>query len=310
MGRNEDEVDIRKSNNLDLNVEHDCNRSPKSSNVNGAASGCSSKLKLGTEFESDEQAYIYYHKYAELAGFGVRKDWVNRSKVHGRVMSRKFTCSRQGHRKKDKRDINVKRHRKETRTGCLAHMVITRQPNGKYLVTQFEAEHNHEDVKLTKAEELLILPLSRKTDSTESSETESMKNSEIQSKLSLQLLGLQFCPPESFNDFQINDDIFLKSGRTRDMKEGDAARLMYYFNRQHFINPSFFYSLQLDIDDKVSNIFWADDNMISEYGHFGDVVCLDTSCVRNTNSRPFVQLVHIVSYYVIIKYREKYDLVP
>ncbi|PIN11928.1 hypothetical protein CDL12_15471 [Handroanthus impetiginosus] len=290
----EEHEDVRTSNNLDLNVEQDC-RSPKPSNVNGFLSGRSSKhevLRLGTEFESDEQAYGFYNRYAELVGFTVRKDWVNRSKVHGRVMSRKFTCSRQGHRKKDKRDVNVKKHRKETRTGCLAHMVVTRQPNGKYLVTQFEAEHNHEDVNLSKAEKLLEeLPFSGKGDSTEVSETDSMKNSEIQSKLSFQLLGIRFFPPENLDDLQIDDEIFLSSGRTRNMKEGDAAHLMYYFHRQHFVNPSFFYSVQLDIDDKVSNIFWADDNMIMEYGHFGDVVCLDTSCTRNTSSRPFVQFV-------------------
>lgn len=289
----EKHVDVRMSNNLDLNVEHDC-RSPKSSNINGVHSARSSKtevLKLGTEFETDEQAYRFYNKYAELVGFSIRKDWVNRSKVHGRVMSRKFTCSRQGHRKKDKRDVNVKKHRKETRTGCLAHMVVTRQPNGNYLVTQFEAEHNHEDVNLTKAEKLLESPLSGKGDIAEVSETDPMKNSEIQSKLSFQMLGIRFCPPENFDDLQIGDEIFLSSRRTRDLKEGDAARLMYYFHRQHFVNPSFFYSVQLDIDDKVSNIFWADDNMIMEYGHFGDVVCLDTSFTRNTNSRPLVQFI-------------------
>ncbi|KAL0341074.1 UNVERIFIED_CONTAM: protein FAR-RED IMPAIRED RESPONSE 1 [Sesamum radiatum] len=289
----EEHMDVRMSNNLDLNVEHEC-RSPRSSNPRGVHSSCSSKhevLKLGTEFESDEQAYRFYNKYAELVGFSVRKDWVNRSKVHGRVMSRKFTCSRQGHRKKDKRDVNVKKHRKETRTGCLAHMVVTRQPNGKYLVTQFEAEHNHEDVNLTKAQKLLESPLFGKGNSAEFSETDSMKNKEIHSNLSFQLLGIRFCPPDNFDDLQVSDEVFLSSGRTRDMKEGDAARLMYYFQRQHFENPAFFYSVQLDIDDKVSNIFWADDNMIVEYGHFGDVVCLDTSCARNANSRPFVQFV-------------------
>lgn len=289
----EEPIGVRISNNLDLNLEHEC-RSPKLSNVNGVRSSHSSErevLKLGMEFDSDDQAYKFYSNYAELVGFSIRKDWVNRSKVHGRVMSRKFTCSRQGHRKKDKRDVNVKKHRKETRTGCLAHMVVTRQPNGKYLVTQFEVEHNHEDVNLMKAEKLLGSPLSGKRDSTEVSETDSMKNTEIQSKLSFQLLGIRFCPPENFDDLQINDEIFLSSGRTRDMKEGDASCLMYYFHRQHFLNPSFFYSVQLDADDKVSNIFWADDHMIMEYGHFGDVICLDTSCTRNPNSRPFVQFI-------------------
>ncbi|KAL7108430.1 hypothetical protein ACP275_06G111700 [Erythranthe tilingii] len=289
----EEHVGVRMSNNLDLNLEQEC-RSPKSSNINGVQSSRSSVnevLKIGTEFESDEQAYRFYNKYAELVGFSIRKDWVNRSKVHGRVMSRKFTCSRQGHRKKDKRDVNVKKHRKETRTGCMAHMVVTRQADRKYIVTQFEEGHNHEDVNLTKAEKLLEAPLSGKRDSTEVSETDSVKNSEIQSKLSFQLLGIRFCPPENFDDLEINDEIFLSSSRTRDMKEGDAASLMYYFHRQHFLNPSFFYSVQLDADDKVSNIFWADDNMIMEYGHFGDVICLDTSCTRNPNSRPFVQFI-------------------
>ncbi|KAL3837709.1 hypothetical protein ACJIZ3_022300 [Penstemon smallii] len=259
----EDDMDaFRNASNLDLNMEH----VPKSSNFNGL------------EFDSDEQAYSFYNRYAELAGFSVRKDWVNRSKVHGRVMSRKFTCSRQGHRKRDKRDVNVKKHRKETRTGCLAHMVVT-------------PDHNHDDVNLSKAQKLLESPLSGQGESAEVSETDSMKNSEVQSKLSFQLLGIRFCSPEDFDDLQISDDIYLSSGRARDMKEGDASCLLYYFQRQHFENPSFFYSVQLDIDDKVSNIFWADDNMIVEYGHFGDVVCLDTSSTRETDSRPFVQFI-------------------
>ncbi|EPS60740.1 hypothetical protein M569_14066, partial [Genlisea aurea] len=36
-------------------------------------------LRLGTEFDSDDQAYAFYSKYAEIAGFCVRKDWFNRS---------------------------------------------------------------------------------------------------------------------------------------------------------------------------------------------------------------------------------------
>ncbi|KZV25101.1 hypothetical protein F511_03399 [Dorcoceras hygrometricum] len=286
----EDRMDLRMSNSLDLNVEHNCHTLKSNTNgVNSAGYSKDKALKLGMEFVSDEQAYFFYSRYAELVGFSVRKDWVNRSKVHGRVMSRKFTCSRQGHRKKDKRDINVKKHRKETRTGCLAYMVVTRQPNGKYQVTQFEEEHNHNDVDLIKAEKLLEFPLCGNWESTEVSESDSMKT---KSKLSIQLLGIRLCAPEKFDDLQSEtENIFLSTERTRDMKEGDAARLLYYFQRQHFINPAFFYSIQLDIDDKITNIFWAYDNTIIDYGHFGDVVCLDTTAIRNKDSRPFVQFV-------------------
>lgn len=141
-------------NNLDLNVEQNCCSSnvahasdtqschPSSANV---LSG-DTVLGIGTEFESDDHAYQFYNKYARLLGFNVRKDWINRSKVHGQVVSRKFTCSKEGYRRKDKRDANVKKHRKETRSGCLAHMIVTRQPDGKYQVTHFEAQHNHDNI--------------------------------------------------------------------------------------------------------------------------------------------------------------------
>ncbi|KAK7270512.1 hypothetical protein RIF29_23713 [Crotalaria pallida] len=147
------------SNNLDLNVEHNCRSSPDRVHANGSRSRLPSTnvldnnaaLGFGMVFESDDQAYRFYNKYAGLLGFSVRKDWINRSKVHGQVVSRKFTCSREGYRRKDKRVADVKRHRKETRTGCMAHMIVTRQPDGKYRVTHFEAQHNHDIVDLSHA---------------------------------------------------------------------------------------------------------------------------------------------------------------
>ncbi|KAK9291910.1 hypothetical protein L1049_019861 [Liquidambar formosana] len=241
MDRNDDDlgspceedmvVRLQTSNKLDLNVEQDC-RSPKVAHVSATQSSLSLKdeangdgvLKIGMEFESDEHAYKFYNKYAGLVGFSVRKDWVNRSKVHGQVVSRKFTCSKEGYRRKDKRDVNVRKHRKETRTGCLAHMIITRQPD---------------EMKLNV---------------TEVTEDESASNSETQSRSAFELMGRRF-------------------------------------GRQHFENPSFFYAIQLDTDDKVSNIFWADDDMIVDYDHFGDVVCLDTIYRTDKDFRPFVQFI-------------------
>lgn len=100
--------------------------------------------KLGMGFDSEEHAYEFYNTYAGRVGFSVRKDYVNRSKVDGAVASRRFTCFREGFRQKDKQDTNVKRPRKETRIGCLAQLVISRQPDGRYHVTHFEEKHNHE----------------------------------------------------------------------------------------------------------------------------------------------------------------------
>ncbi|XP_028122240.1 protein FAR1-RELATED SEQUENCE 5-like isoform X1 [Camellia sinensis] len=298
VSSHDDDMDIRcqTSNNLDLNIEHDC-CSPKVAHVGSVQSTLSSKddsnsdgvLKIGMEFESDEYAYKFYCKYAGLVGFSVRKDWVNRSKVHGRVVSRKFTCSKEGYRRKDKRDVNVKKHRKETRTGCLAHMIITRQPDGIYRITHFEENHNHENVNPSNAQNLQELPSQGTIDGAGVTEADSTINLERQSQLAFQLLGRQFGARENLDYPAIDFENYLKSGRIRDLKEGEAGRLLYYFQRQHFENPSFFYAIQLDVDDKISNIFWADDNMVVDYDHFGNVVCLDTTYRTQKDFRPLVQ---------------------
>jgi len=291
------EIGLPTSDRMDLNIDQDC-CSSNSALVNASQLSASSKddayrgglLKIGTEFESDEHAYRIYNKYAKVVGFSVRKDWLNRSKVHGLVVSRKFTCSKEGYRRKDKRDLNVKKRQKETRTGCLAHMIVTRQPDGKYRVTHFEAEHNHDSIEPNNADTQLLqrelfvdqaakADLSRNS-GTESSSTYGLMNRRIEVCQSLDYLAMDF-------------ENSLRSERIRDMKEGEAGRLLRYFHRQHIENPSFIHGIQVDIDDKVCNIFWADDKMVVDYDHFGDVVCLDTIYRTNKDLQPFVQFMGV-----------------
>ncbi|OMO86939.1 hypothetical protein COLO4_20854 [Corchorus olitorius] len=100
-------------------------------------------INLGMEFNSEDEAYEYYNAYAREIGFSIRKEYVNRNKKLGYVTSRKFTCFKEGHREVKKQDVLVKTQRKETRTDCLAHIIIRRQSNGKYQITDFEENHNH-----------------------------------------------------------------------------------------------------------------------------------------------------------------------
>ncbi|WCJ33355.1 FAR1-related sequence 5 [Euphorbia peplus] len=285
-------IGLQTSGNLDLNVDQGCcslditqasgtQYSPLSE-VDSLTDGV---LKIGTEFESDEHAYSFYNKYASLLGFSVRKDWANRSKVHGLVLSRKFTCSKEGYRRKDKRDINVKKHRKETRTGCLARMIIARQSDGKYRVTHFEAEHNHDNISpydpqtLALQKELYL------------AEAASQSNLGAESNSALELVNKRLDLCESLDILAMDFDNHIRSGRMRDMKRGEAGRLLRYFQRQHFENPMLFHAIQVDQDDKVSNIFWTHDKMAVDYYHFGDIVCFDTIYRTNKDSLPFVQFI-------------------
>ncbi|CAI0397322.1 unnamed protein product [Linum tenue] len=42
-------------------------------------------------------------------------------------------------------------------------------------------------------------------------------------------------------------------------------------------NPGFFYAIQLDEDNRISNVFWADARSRTAYSHFGDAITFDTN---------------------------------
>ena len=47
--------------------------------------------KIGMEFDSEDEAYLYYNIYAGYVGFSIRRDWLNRSKIDKTtIISRKF----------------------------------------------------------------------------------------------------------------------------------------------------------------------------------------------------------------------------
>ncbi|KAK9993848.1 hypothetical protein SO802_023551 [Lithocarpus litseifolius] len=70
------------------------------------------------------------------------------------------------------------------------------------------------------------------------------------------------------------------------MEHGEAASLGRYFSRQLKENPSYYFATQLDCEELITNIFWADARMIIEYSHFGDVITFDTTYSTNRDARP------------------------
>lgn len=253
------------------------------------SSGLDRIPKLGMGFDSEDHAYEFYNAYAGRVGFSVRKDYVNRSKIDGAVASRRFTCFREGFRQKDNRDLNVKRPRKETRIGCMAQLVISRQSDGKYRVTHFEEKHNHELVAACRVRTLR----SQKRQATAQVEGNGVDGSTTQPKLVSGLLCNAVGDQDVHGYQPIDCNSKLPFRKMRDMKEGEAERLQQYFQSKQLKNPSFFYSMQLDADDQITNIFWADAKMLVDYNDFGDVVCFDTSYRLYKDCRPFVAFIGV-----------------
>lgn len=239
--------------------------------------------RLGMGFDSEDLAYEFYNAYAGRVGFSVRKDYVNRSKIDGAVASRRYTCFREGFRQKDKRDLNVKRPRKETRIGCLAQLVIARQPDGKYRVTHFEEKHNHE---LVAACRVRMLRSQKRSAVGQVVEANIVDGSKIHPKSLSELMCKPAGGQENLGYDPIDHKSNLPSKRTREMRNGEPRDILKYFQSKQLKDPSFFHSIQLDAEEQITNVFWADAKMVVDYSDFGDVVCFDTT-YKLKDCRPF-----------------------
>ena len=59
--------------------------------------------RLDMIFESEVAAYKFYNEYSKRIGFGIRREYENKSKKDGVLTSRRFTCYKQGTRSVDER---------------------------------------------------------------------------------------------------------------------------------------------------------------------------------------------------------------
>ncbi|KAF0909431.1 hypothetical protein E2562_036260, partial [Oryza meyeriana var. granulata] len=106
-------------------------------------------------FETEDDAYAFYNRYAEHVGFSVRRSYKKRKR--GVIVSRIFVCSREGVSDRAKHESvaivstnastgasgTPRPGPPPTRTGCQARMVIKITPCRTYRVAKFFAEHNH-----------------------------------------------------------------------------------------------------------------------------------------------------------------------
>ncbi|KAG5037398.1 hypothetical protein JHK86_018238 [Glycine max] len=133
-------------------------------------------------------------------------------------------AKKEGYHSKDKRDANVKKHSKEKRSGCLPHMIVTRQPHGKYQVTHFEAQHNHDNIN-SNSNSAKMLNLQNEFSVAEAVEADSNNSlGPTKSKSAPHVLNKKTSAHESLDLLYINYDNYLHYARERDLKEGEAGR--------------------------------------------------------------------------------------
>uniref|UniRef100_A0A453L0M1 Uncharacterized protein n=1 Tax=Aegilops tauschii subsp. strangulata TaxID=200361 RepID=A0A453L0M1_AEGTS len=79
----------------------------------------------------------------------------------------------------------------------------------------------------------------------------------------------------------------------RDITNSDMMEVVQMFNKKQTENPGFCYSFELDGENKVRSLFWADVRSRMMYDVCGDCISFDTTFLTNTYNLPFAPLVGI-----------------
>lgn len=241
------------------------------------------------EFETEEEAYEFYSMYAGKIGFTVRRASMTVS-ADNVITRRMFVCSREGFRESKKGSKRVKKPRPETRTGCPACMIIRIMPNGKYNVSEFVTRHNHQ----------LATPSSADLVVSQNAETSSLDDELGQADGLLITQGLTDNSTEEKNQENLDATLFSEGNRLHSrfkrlkaMRLGDAGATLEYLQKMQQENLSFFYAVQVDEDDAMTNFFWADAKSMMDFAYFGDAVCLDTTYRLYGYGRPLVLFIGV-----------------
>jgi FAR1 DNA-binding domain/MULE transposase domain/SWIM zinc finger len=211
----------------------------------------------GMEFHTDSAARAFYNSYAQKLGFGIR---VARSRTERRkgvevLVMKRFVCLKEGHhKKKTTPEVMPKKKRKRLsiRDGCPALMEVVRRGPEKWVVNKLVVEHTHVVVSPDRVRELQLHRLSSKY----------IQKQNLLNEMRRKVFG----------------------------EDGDARILLDYFKRMQLKSKGFFYAIQADSTNSVTNAVWINAKARVFYTYFGDAVTFDTTYMQNDNMPPLALL--------------------
>ncbi|XP_057467765.1 protein FAR1-RELATED SEQUENCE 3-like [Actinidia eriantha] len=225
---------------------------------------------VGMEFESEDAAKTFYDEYARRVGFSTCVNQFSRSESGDKTNAREFLCAREG----------LKRKNSER---CNAMLKIERKDPGKWIVSKFLKEHSHSTVTPSKVHYLRPRKLFSGTNKgMDESYSEGRTSSTVMMDVSVD--GNHVSGEWIRGNPRAKTPV--RSGH-RKGNIGDAQNLLDYFKNMQAEHPGFYYAVQLDKSNCMTNVFWADARSRTAYRNFGDAVTFDTTSRTNNCKVPY-----------------------
>ncbi|XP_058217567.1 protein FAR1-RELATED SEQUENCE 5-like [Rhododendron vialii] len=241
--------------------------------------------KVGTIFESEYEAQECYATYAKAKGFGaITKTSKKRNMVKSNIT---YGCHRAGNARPT--GLNPIKSHPTPKTGCKAHMNISLQVDGKWMLNSIELNHNHE----MDPEKVKYLRCYRNIPPHSKRIIELHAAAGITMNKTIASCVIEAGGPDNLPWIDKDARNFKDKERRLRLKEEDAEAMHKYFVKMHEDNSDFFYAIDLDENDRLQNVFWADAYSRELCKEFGDVVTFDTTYLVNKYNMPFAPFVGV-----------------
>lgn len=243
----------------------------------------------GMEFESEEAAKAFYNSYARRIGFSTRVSSSRRSRKDGAIIQRSFVCAKEGFRnlnEKRTKDREIKRPRMITRVGCKAMLSVKIKDSGKWVVSGFVKEHNHE---LVPPDQVHCLRSHRQISGPAKTLIDTLQAAGLGPRRIMSALIKEYGGISKVGFTEVDCRNYMRNNKQRSM-EGDFGLVIDYLKQMGLESSDFYYKVQGgDLQcSSTGNVFWADGRGRMNYYYFGDTVTFDTTFRSNRYRLPFV----------------------
>lgn len=242
----------------------------------------------GMEFNSHGEAYAFYQEYARTMGFNTAIQNSRRSKTTREFIDAKFACSRYGTKREYDKSLNRPRGRQGNKqdpdsattrkacakTDCKASMHVKRRSDGKWIIHRFEKEHNHE-----------LLPAQAVSE---------------QTRRMYAAMAKQFAEYKNVVGLRNDPKSLCDKGRNLVIDVVDSNILLEFFTQMQATNSYFFHAVDVNENQRLKNFLWVDSKSRYDYINFSDVVCFDTTYLKNKYKMPLILFVGVNQHYQFI----------
>ena len=209
----------------------------------------SQQPSIGMEFETQENAYSFYSRYAKSVGFGISTKTSRRSKVSTECIDVTHACTRHG----KKRESTAHNPRPCLKVGCEASLRIKINCDGKWIVHSFIKDHNHEVFPAYAH----YFPCHRRINKAQKDCIETLQHVGVKTTKIYATMAKQHGGYENIGCMEKDVRNHLDKSRRLALEPGDATAMLECFMLMREENSRFFYAIDLDNEDRVRNVFWV-----------------------------------------------------